>query len=300
MSIRQLRTLIAVRDHGSFSAAAEACFITHAAVSQQMKVLERDWDIQLFDRRRRSPQLTPLGKAMAAKAEAVVRAYDAIVPSVRDAGALQGDIQLGAVPTTLTGLVPLAVSRLKLRFDAVRVVIQPGLSTQLLQQIDRGNLDAAVITEPAKLPRQMKSRFIADEPLHLLAPQQTESDDPFLLLRRHPFIRFDRDAVVGQMIQAWLLDHNIRVNDSMELEGLEAISSMVAAGLGVSIVPARCVREMNPMPVKQLSLGPDGPVRRLSLVWREDNPRPRMVYAVGTALETAVSIGAFSPPDPKG
>jgi hypothetical protein len=54
------------------------------------------------------------------------------------------------------------------------------------------------------------------------------------------------------------------------------------------------------MPVKQLSLGPDGPVRRLSLVWREDNPRPRMVDAVGTALETAVSIGAFSPSDPNG
>ena len=83
----------------------------------------------------------------------------------------------------------------------------------------------------------------------------------------------------------------------VELEGLEAISSMVAAGLGVSIVPARCVREMNPMPVKQLPLGPDAPVRRLSLVWREDNPRPRMLDALATALETAVSIGAFSPLD---
>ena len=157
MSIRQLRTLIAIRDHGSFSAAAEACFITHAAVSQQMKALESGWNVALFDRRTRSPQLTPLGQALATKAGDVVRAYDNLLPAVLDANRVAGEIQLGAVPTTLTGLVPLAMSRLKRRFADLHVAIQPGLSTQLLQQVERGRLDAAIITKPSRLPPPLAS-----------------------------------------------------------------------------------------------------------------------------------------------
>lgn len=295
MSIRQLRTLIAIRDHGSFGAAAEACFITHAAVSQQMKSLETTWNVEIFDRRRRSPILTPLGKALAAKASDVVRAYDGIVPSVLDSNRVAGEIQLGAVPTTLTGLVPLAVSQLKLHFTDLHVAIQPGLSNQLLQQIERGRLDAAIITKPSRLPPQLASLAIASEAMQLLAPTQTPSDDPFFLLQHYPFIRFDRDAMVGQMIQNWLTECNIKVDDSMELESLEAISSMVAANLGVSIVPARCVRDMTLLPIKRLPLGPNGPIRHLCLAWRQDTPNPIMIEAVGKALLEAVSIGAFIP-----
>ena len=92
MSIRHLRTLLAVRDHGSFSAAGDAVLITHAAVSQQMKALELSWNIALFDRRPRSPQLTPLGHAFAAKAEAVVRPM------------------ITCLPTSLTGLILTVIS----------------------------------------------------------------------------------------------------------------------------------------------------------------------------------------------
>ena len=295
MSIRQFRTLIAIRDHGSFSAAAEACFITHAAVSQQMKALESTWNVALFDRRKRSPQLTPLGQALAAKAGEVVRAYDSLLPTVLDANRVAGEIQLGAVPTTLTGLVPLAMSRLKHRFADLHVAIQPGLSTQLLLQVERGRLDAAIITKPSRLPPALTSLMIATEPMQLLAPPQTPSDDPFFLLRTYPFIRFDRDAMVGQLIQIWLAENDITVNDNMELEGLEAISSMVAANLGVSIVPARCVEDINPLPLKRLSLGPNGPARHLCLAWRQDTPNPRLIEAVGKALGEAVSTGTFTP-----
>jgi DNA-binding transcriptional LysR family regulator len=148
MSIRHLRTFLAIRDHGSFSAAGDAIMITHAAVSQQIKALETRWNVTLFDRRPRSPQLTPLGHAFAAKAEAVVRAYDNMLAEIIDGAGFDDDIGLGAVPTTLTGLVPLAVSHLKHNFSQLHVLIQPGLSTALLQQIERRQIDAAIITRP--------------------------------------------------------------------------------------------------------------------------------------------------------
>jgi len=294
MSIRQLRTLLAIQDHGSFSAAAAACHVTHAAVSQQMKALETLWGVALFDRKGRRPELTPTGRALAAKADEIIRAYDGILSSVIGDQGFQGEFVLGAVPTTLTGLVPLALSLLRQRHADLRVTIYPGLSRQLMQQLDRGAIDAAIITRPDLLPQGLACLDIAAEPMQLLAPPQTDSDDPIELLRTRPFIRFDRNAIFGQMVEGWLQKHKITVRDSMELEGLEAISSMVMANLGVSIVPKRCVRNMNPLPVKRLALSGNPPARQLGLAYRDGTPKLSVIKAGETALLDAVAIGEFS------
>jgi len=294
MSIRQLRTLLAIQDHGSFSAAAAASHITHAAVSQQMKALETLWGVALFDRKGRHTELTPTGRALAAKAAEIIRTYDGILASVIGDQGFQGEFVLGAVPTTLTGLVPLAISLLRQRHADLRVRIYPGLSRQLMQQLDRGAIDAAIITRPELLPQGLACLDIAAEPMQLLAPPQTKSDDPIELLRTRPFIRFDRNAIFGQMVEGWLQKHKITVRDSMELEGLEAISSMVMANLGVSIVPKRCVRNMNPLPVKRLALSGNPPARQLGLAYRDGTPKLSVIRAGETALLDAVEIGEFS------
>ena len=294
MSIRQLRTLLAIQDHGSFSAAAAACHVTHAAVSQQMKALEILWGVALFDRKGRHPELTPIGRALATKADEIVRAYDGILASVNGDQGFQGEFVLGAVPTTLTGLMPLALSLLRQRHADLMVTIYPGLSRQLMQQLDRGAIDAAIITRPELLPQGLDCLDIAAEPMQLLAPPQTDSDDPIELLRTRPFIRFDRNAIFGQMVERWLQKHKIIVRDSMELEGLEAISSMVMANLGVSIVPKRCVRNMNPLPVKRLALSSDPPARQLGLAYRDGTPKLSVIKAGEAALLDAVAIGEFS------
>jgi DNA-binding transcriptional LysR family regulator len=295
MSIRLLRTLIAVADHRTFSAAADAVFITHAAVSQQMRTLEANWQLDLFDRSRRTPELTPVGRAIVARAREVVAAYDAIVPSVLGEEGLSGEIALGALPTTLTGLVPLALRLLRDEVSTLRVRVNPGLTMALLTQVTRGALDVALVSRPAALPPQLVFREVAVEPLHLLASVDAEGDDPLELLARYPFIRFNRDAVVGQLIESWLQEVGIVVTESMELDGLEAISTMVLADLGVSIVPRRCVVPANPLPLKRLPLGPNAPVRRLGLVCRSDHPRLRVVEALHAALLKAVAIGRFDP-----
>ena len=280
--------------HGSFSAAATACHVTHAAVSQQMKALESMWGIALFDRSQRRPELTSTGKAMAAKADEILREYDGMLTSVMGDSGFQDNFVLGAVPTTLTGLVPLALSLLRQRHADLHVVIYPAMSHQLMQQLDRGVIDAAIITRPSLLPQGLACFDIAAEPMQLLAPPETKSDEPFDLLRTHPFIRFDRNAIFGQMVESWLQQHNINVKESMELEGLEAISSMVMANLGVSIVPQRCVSNMNPLPVKHITLGVNAPSRQLGLAWRSDSGKSKVIETVHQTFCDAVADGRFS------
>ena len=291
MSIRMLRTLIAVERNRTFSAAAGEVYVTHAAVSQQMRALEEEFGLALFDRTKKTPELTPIGRAIVAKAKDVVKAYDDIVPSVLGNDGLSGEVSLGALPTSLTGLVPLTINLLKKKSKNLHVRVNPGLTLPLLAEIERGRLDAAIISKPSSFPPQISYRLLTEEPLQLLAAAGINAIDPIKLIRENPFIRFNRNAVVGQLIENWLQENDLRVEETMELESLEAISSMVAANLGVSIVPRTCVRSANPMPVQRISLGDNAPKRQLVLVYRSDNPRMRVIETLRETVLDAISMG---------
>ncbi len=291
MSIRMLRTLIAVEKNRTFGAAADEVSVTHAAVSQQMRTLEDEFGVALFDRSKRTPELTPIGQAIVAKAKEVVSAYDDIVPSVLGDKGLSGEVSLGALPTIMTGLAPLTVTLLKKKFCHLHVRLTPGLTMPLLAEIERGRLDAAVISKPPTLPSQITAKFVAEEPMQLLAAANIQYSDPFNLIANNPFIRFNRNAVVGQLIENWLQEKGLRVDEAMELESLEAISSMVAANLGVSIVPKTCVQSPNTMPIKYVSLGKGAPTRQLVLIYRSDNPRTRILERLHETILEAVSVG---------
>jgi len=293
MSIRLLRSLIAVADHGTFSAAAEAVHVTHAAVSQQMRALEDDWQVEIFDRSFRTPQFTPLGRAILEQAREAVRVYDAILPTALGADGLRGDIRLGAVPTTLAGLLPAAMARLTRSCPDLRVGLHPGLTARLITGIERGALDAALVSRPRVLPGGLDWRAVASEPLYLIAAPDVPGDDPLQMLRARPFIRFSRDAIVGEMIEHWLQTAGVAVRDAMELEGLEAISNMVLGTGAVSIVPRLCVRHAAELPLRWVALGRGGPVRQLGLVYRGDTARARALDRIGAALDAAVAEGRF-------
>lgn len=293
MSIRQLKTLIYLKKHGNFSIVAEKLGITHSAVSQQMKGLESEYKCTLFDRSTRSPELNHVGKLFAAEAEKVVQDYDLLLQSALRHN-ISGDIAIGAVPTTFTGLVPLAMNLLKKRFEHVHVRLQPDLTHSLLEKVTAGALDAAVVSLPATLPAGIASLPVATEKMQLIASCDVSSTDAVEVLKTNPFIRFNKNAVVGETIDKWLQEKEIEVSETMELKTLDAIWNMVVANVGVSIVPKMCVKIPNPLPVKQILLGNDGPLRELALVHRSDTSKNDVIEAVHATLLNAVRLGFFT------
>ena len=288
MSLRRLRTLVAIAETDTFSAAADVVHITHAAVSQQMQALEDELGVKLFDRDTRTPKLTPAGRQIVAKAQKLISDYDNLVPSVLNDDGLHGVIKLGVLRTTLTGLVPQAMAALKQKYPEIGLHLRPGLTATLLAEVERNNLDAAITTKPHLLPAGVVFRELAVEPMQLIAAIEETSDDPIALLKTRPFIRFDRTAVVGALIENWILSKRIQVNEMMELDSPEAIASMVHANLGVSIVPDLVVTPPEAIPVKRLSLGPDAPERTLGLVHREDQLKTRALDELFEALSGVV------------
>jgi len=295
VTIRLLKTLVAVADAKTFSAAAKVVHVTHAAVSQQMRTLEDDLSVELFDRSTRTPELTQTGLEVVARARKIISDYNNLVPSVLADGGLSGTVTLGAIPTTLTGLAPRAMSILKAKFPKTGLHIRPGLTRSLLTDVERGALDAAIVTKPHLMPVGLDFHELAREPLELIAAAQEPEDDPAALLKGRPFIRFNRNAVVGSLIDTWILSKRIRVSETMELDSLEAITSMVQQNLGVSIVPRLAVPQAGDAHVKRLPLGSDAPQRILGLAYREDQIKTRALQEISQALQTVVDTARETP-----
>ncbi len=286
MSIRRLQTLVAFADTGSFAGAAERVHLTAAAVGQQMKALEEEIGQPLFDRDSRAPTLNARGQAMVPRARKLLRDYQALIAGLEVEEV--PELTIGAVSTAMTGLIPETLLALRQSEPRLHLRIVPGLSADLLGQVDRGSLDAAVISQPRREAPHLAWQTVAVEPLVLVTPAGLEDSDPVRILKEFPFIRFSRNAWVGEQIDNWLLGQGITVRESMELASLEAIHTMVSADLGVSIVPEHCIPPRRPMPVRRIPLD-DELVRVLGLVWRRDS----MAYgAIALLAELFTSLAS--------
>jgi len=289
MSIRLLKTLVAISEHKTFGAAADAIFITHAAVSQQMKTLEESLQIKIFDRSARTPELTPLGLQLVEKAKKLISDYENLVPSLIGDDIFNGDLLLGVVPTSLVGLAPKTISFLRQSYPNLRIKIFPNLTNTLMVELSRNTLDAAILSQTNLPPKDIVFEPFATELLELITSTKNTQTDAAEILKTNPYIRFNREAVVGTMIESWLQSKNITVNEVMELHSLEAISSMVSAELGVSIVPKLCVPGRYDIPLRSIGLGDPNLSRTIGLAYKPSNPKLRAIHQVYNALRFATN-----------
>lgn len=289
MSLRALRTLVAIAQHGSFARAAEAVHLTQSAVSLHVRGLEEEFNSPLFDRSRRLPVLTEAGHLAVERAREILALYDSIAAELGDGSELRGRLRLGAIQTALAGVLPAALAAMGRSHPHLRVNVSAGMSAELAVMIDAGDLDAAITTEPVKpYPHGLVSTVLFEEGFWIIAPPNASSRDPRRLLMDYPFIRFDRRAWAGRTIERELRRQRLRVQTSMELDSQDAIIRMVASGLGVAVIP---LSEHNVPLLRELTCLPFGEpqrFRRVVLLEREDRPSGRLADALAEAIKARV------------
>ncbi|NQV98294.1 MAG: LysR family transcriptional regulator [Rhodospirillales bacterium] len=271
-----MKTLIAIAEHRSFAAAAEAIGLTQSAVSLHVKALEVLLQTRLFDRSTRPALMNAHGRTLVEKAREIVQLSDGLTATLATAE-IAGHLELGAVPTALTGVLASALVRLNTTQPKLLIRVTSGLSAELAEAVRKGRLDVAVVSEPTDLNAGLSWHACGSEPLMVIAPGGTPGNTDKDLLEALPFIRFKRFAWAGRLIDAHIRERGIRTVPGMEIDSLEAVALMVASGLGVSVVPKRPIREPFPPDLRVLAFG-DPPVQRtIGLVERTQNPKSELV-----------------------
>lgn len=284
-SIRTLKTFLAVAKHGTFAAAGKEIGLTAAAVGLQIRGLEEELNRVLFDRGPRSVVLNTAGRKAVPEIKELLLRYEALAMVGGDSDELSGTVVMGALVSALMGAFADALWSLKQQHPRLRVQLFAGMSSDFAHQVERGELDAAIVTRsPGPLPSSLVWTHLYSEPMVLIVPRQPHfalPEGPMEMLRGAPFIRFDRDTWTGHLVNDVLKRCKVAPHDEIELNSVEAIVEIVRQGFGVSIVPQLAnVQWDKDRSLRVISLPGVGLERRVGLLERTRHSRTRFTKAL--------------------
>ncbi|MEZ5374404.1 MAG: LysR substrate-binding domain-containing protein [Microthrixaceae bacterium] len=274
MNLQDLRYVVAVDDHRHFGRAAEACFVSQPTLSSQLKKLEESLGVALFERAPRKVMPTPIGRLIIHHARGVlleVEQIEALAATAREPGT--ATLKVGVFPTLAPYLLPHVVPGLHQRFPQVELLWVEEKTEDVVEALLNGRLDAGLLALPIDEP-QLHAEELFTEDFVLAVPADHElagaSSVPtdvlagadVLLLTDGHCLR-DQALEVCSMVGA-SERHGFRATS------LETLRQMVAAGVGVTLLPMLSVSPpvAQPDEVRTVTFEPPVPNRRIAMFWR--------------------------------
>lgn len=290
--LRYLRTFLIAAETASFSAAGERLGLTQSAVSLQMRKLEEDLGCQLFERTGKSVRLGPEGRRIMADAARMLALYEGMRGQA-GGDAAPATLDIGAISTVQATLLPRALQQFRLHHPGIHINIVPGMSVQLLSQVDTQELDLAVMIRPRLgIPADLKWLTVMRERYIGIAPPGMQGDLKTLPARL-PFIRYNRHSHGGQLVDQFLRTQRIWVREGMELDEPAVILQMVREGLGWAVVPGDLIQAAADTSISRFALPGRALLREVGvLVRRPALERPAIAMLVACLRERAGELAA--------
>jgi DNA-binding transcriptional LysR family regulator len=291
MNIALLNTLRAILEQGSFTAAAGIVGCSPSAVSLQVKQLEQYFGKPLFDRSTRKMSPTPFAREVVSTVGDFSQALQRL--RSRPPQQVSGRIKVGVITSMQSDAMPAALRELRQRYPLLEVFVPPmNDSDELIAELKGGRVDAALVAKPQGVgaSRRLCWHELHRQPYVLLAPADAATDDPGALLGRYEWIGYDLSLPGGKVAARFVRGLRPEARCAMELRSVDAIVSLVAEGLGISIVPQPRRALVRAYPVREIPLGPRAPFRTLALVRRTADENNRNIHAVAEAFGAAFAM----------
>lgn len=262
--IAELKTFIAVVQHGTFSAAADRVGLTQAAVSGHIKRLEEKLGFTLFDRSGHWAKLNNEGYRTLLRAETIVQLVDALGDPEDEESA--EELRIGAIGSIRATMLKPALARFHERYPHQRITIVPGVSMHLLDRFDTSEIDLAVLVRPPfNLPAETEWTTITRDFYVLLVPPSCQEADWRVALQTHRMLGYDRLSFSGRQVDRFLRSLPFPVAETPEVPVTRMLEE-VSKGTGVGLVPF--TGQLLPLPasVRALPLPAKGFIREIGII----------------------------------
>lgn len=295
ITLKQLRYFDALVREQHFGRAADACAVTQPALSMQIQELETSLGVSLVERTRSGIKLTPKGQEIAYRAQRLLNdVRDLIDFAKQSAGILSGTLRLGVIPSIAPYLLPPLLPLLRQHYPDIELHVRETQTQQLVDELAEGKLDVLLLALPLKnadieaLPI-FEDRFLLALPKdkklsgRVRATREMVEGDRLLLLEEGHCLR-------DQALTYCSLQHVDTVS-TFGASSLSTIVEMVAAGLGITLLPEICLGvEGRSRNIQVIRFVDPEPRRSIGLVWRRSSPRGKDFRALAQLVEAAGKV----------
>jgi LysR family transcriptional regulator, hydrogen peroxide-inducible genes activator len=277
-TIKQLQYLVALRQHGHFGRAAEACFVTQSTLSAGLRELENLLGLVLVERTRRVVRFTPLGSKIAEKALRVLREAEELTDMARAEGKpLHGELRLGVIPTIAPFLLPAMLPRLREQWPNLKLFLREETSQAACDALHRGQLDCVLLAMPYSCGDVEKAALF-DDRLFVAYPRGEappgEIIEPRAINAERLLMLEDGHCLKDHALSACNRPE-LRAEATMMGTSLHTLVQMVDNGLGLTFVPGMAIDAgiLEGTRVDARPLKSDHGFRSIALIWRRSSPR---------------------------
>lgn len=292
-TLKQLQYLVALKDHGHFGRAAEACFVTQSTLSAGLRELETLIGVTLVERTRRVVRFTPLGDRIADKARRVLREAEELGDIARAAGRpLSGEMRMSVIPTIAPFMLPHILPRLRRDYPDLKLFLREEPSGAACEGLHSGRTDCVLLALPFACGDVASQPLFDDRLFVAYQPQDMPSDPPAV-----PAALIDETRLLLLEDGHCLKDHALSACNRPELRAeatmlgtsLHTIVQMVDNGLGMTMLPEMALKAgiLDHTNIVAKPLDADNAVRRIALVWRRASPREKDFQLLAEALAEA-------------